>query len=99
MNRKLEWGEESFTHSASLDLACLLLFSAFVAFGGLAAGPRLGLHEAIVAQGAREIRQGGDWLIPRVNGIPELKKPPLAYWLAALSSRIVESPAVEPPVQ
>lgn len=29
--------------------------------------------------------ESGDWLIPRLNGIPRLQKPPLVYWLTALS--------------
>ena len=33
----------------------------------------------------RWMLQSGDWLTPRVNGIPFLHKPPYLYWLEALS--------------
>ena len=32
---------------------------------------------------ARWMLQSGDWLIPRLNGIPFFHKPPLLYWLEA----------------
>ena len=33
---------------------------------------------------AREIVNGGQWLLPTMNGVTRLDKPPLAAWLAAL---------------
>lgn len=33
----------------------------------------------------RWMLQGGDWLTPRLNGIPFFHKPPYLYWLEALS--------------
>jgi len=32
---------------------------------------------------ARWVLLGGDWLIPRVNGLPFIQKPPLYFWLEA----------------
>ena len=32
---------------------------------------------------ARAMLDGGDWLVPRLNGIPHFHKPPVAYWLSA----------------
>ena len=29
----------------------------------------------------------GDWLVPHMNGIPHFQKPPILYWLTALSLR------------
>jgi 4-amino-4-deoxy-L-arabinose transferase-like glycosyltransferase len=34
---------------------------------------------------ARAMVESGDWLIPHLNGVPRLQKPPLVYWLTALS--------------
>ncbi|MBI4241461.1 MAG: glycosyltransferase family 39 protein [Candidatus Rokubacteria bacterium] len=34
---------------------------------------------------AREMAESGSWLIPSLDGIPRLQKPPLAYWLTAAS--------------
>jgi len=46
-------------------------------------GPALGDHEAMVAQCARNMRTGGDWLTPRIFNVPFVRKPPLPYWLVA----------------
>src|SRR5512139_1871318 len=32
---------------------------------------------------AYEMLNSGDWLTPRLNGVPHFTKPPLAYWLIA----------------
>ena len=38
----------------------------------------------LFAASARAMARTGDWLIPRVNGLPRYDKPPLVYWLMAL---------------
>ncbi len=38
----------------------------------------------LFAAAARAMAETGDWLIPRVNGLPRYDKPPLVYWLMAL---------------
>jgi len=43
--------------------------------------------EGRYAEIAREIMASGDWLIPHLNHLPYLEKPPLVYWLTALSFR------------
>jgi 4-amino-4-deoxy-L-arabinose transferase-like glycosyltransferase len=35
---------------------------------------------------ARDILDGGHWLLPRLNGVPHVDKPPLQAWLIALAS-------------
>lgn len=35
----------------------------------------------LFAAAARAMADTGDWLIPRVNGLPRYDKPPLVYWL------------------
>jgi len=35
----------------------------------------------LFAAAARAMHESGDWLIPRVNGLPRYDKPPLVYWL------------------
>jgi 4-amino-4-deoxy-L-arabinose transferase-like glycosyltransferase len=35
----------------------------------------------LFAAAARAMPESGDWLIPRVNGLPRYDKPPLVYWL------------------
>lgn len=41
--------------------------------------------EGRYAEIGRWMFQSGDWLIPRLNGLPFFHKPPLLYWLEALS--------------
>lgn len=44
--------------------------------------------EGRYAEIGREMISSGDWLTPRLNGIPHLSKPPLTYWCIALSLRL-----------
>lgn len=41
-------------------------------------------HEGRVAEAAREMVVGGDWIVPRINGVIRIQKPPLPYWTAAV---------------
>ncbi|GMV97670.1 MAG: hypothetical protein AMXMBFR83_20260 [Phycisphaerae bacterium] len=82
----------------SFGMVLMILLAVATSFCGLAGGPPLSDHEAIVAQAARRIVETGDWLIPRFNNVPFIRKPPLQVWLAALASRIVDPPALKPPV-
>jgi len=51
----------------------------------LLSDPAVGGGEAKYAEVAREMVESGDWLTPQLNGAPFLNKPPLDYWLIALS--------------
>jgi len=42
--------------------------------------------ETRYAEIAREMKASGDYLVPRLNGVPHFHKPPLAYWATALAS-------------
>lgn len=50
----------------------------------------------LFAASARAMAETGDWLIPRVNGLPRYDKPPLVYWamgtLYALPGQAVWNP-------
>ncbi len=37
---------------------------------------------------ARDILERGSWLLPNLNGVPYVNKPPLLAWLIALASRV-----------
>src|SRR5206468_6249904 len=57
----------------------------------LSAAPVRRTQEARVLETAREMIGGGAraWLVPHLNGHVRLEKPPLAYWLAAASFKIL----------
>ena len=62
-----------------LTLAALFLLLVVLAAWRPLAVPDEGRYGEI----ARWMLQSGDWLIPRLNGIPFFHKPPLLYWLEA----------------
>jgi 4-amino-4-deoxy-L-arabinose transferase-like glycosyltransferase len=41
-------------------------------------------NDALYADVARTMVEGGDWLNPQIHGVPFLDKPPLFYWVLAL---------------
>lgn len=54
---------------------------------GLGARPLFNPDEGRYAEIPREMLVGGDWIIPHLNGLEYLEKPPLQYWATALSFR------------
>ncbi len=48
-------------------------------------------HEGHFAMVGEEMRLCGDWITPHLNGAPYLNKPPLLYWLIALTMGIFSS--------
>lgn len=77
-----------------LCAACALLF-----LWGLGSIPLIGLDEGLYAETSREMLHTGDWVVPRCNGELFLDKPPLVYWLQAVSMSLfgVESFSVRLP--
>lgn len=64
--------------------AVLLLY-----FFGLGSIGLTGPDEPRYAQVTREMLRSGDYVTPRLLGVPWLEKPPLYYWLAAASFRVL----------
>ena len=55
--------------------------------------PKLGMplldpDEGLYAEIPLEMVTSGDWIIPHVNGLPYLEKPPLYFWLTALTFEV-----------
>lgn len=50
---------------------------------GLGARPYLVPSEARYIEIPRQMLATGDWLTPRINGVPYFEKPPLFYWMQA----------------
>ena len=56
---------------------------------GLGSRPLYKIQEVRIAETAREMVVGNDWLVPHYNGKLRLQKPPLPYWLSAGSFRLL----------
>jgi len=57
-------------------------------FFGLGAYPLANNNEGLYAEVAREMLLTGDFIIPHLNFVPYIEKPPLLYWLTALSYQL-----------
>jgi len=65
----------------------VLLLSAATAFWALSK-KTLDSHECFVSVTAREMFEGGSWVLPTCNGQLRINKTPLSYWLVATSAKI-----------
>ena len=55
----------------------------------LTARPLFNSDEGRYAEIPREMQDGGDWVIPHLNGLAYIEKPPLQYWATAVSYRLL----------
>src|SRR3982750_2414340 len=89
--------EENFLPAQILDppptrhalLAFLLALTAVLHIGTAAWGDLYDGAEGQLAGGAREMVDGKQWLFPTNDGTPLLQTPPLAYWVTALSFKLL----------
>ncbi len=66
-----------------------MLFAAAVYLGCIFSPPSLMDDvDAVQAQIARNMLTSGDWVTARLDGVPYLEKPPLLYWMMAISFEI-----------
>jgi 4-amino-4-deoxy-L-arabinose transferase-like glycosyltransferase len=65
--------------------AGLALFVAVVWLAVLPVRPLFNPDEGRYAEIPREMLASGDWVIPHLNGLDYIEKPPLQYWATALS--------------
>ena len=72
-------------HRLYLGLAALLVV---VWLATLAGRPLFNPDEARYAEIPREMLNGGDWVIPHLNGLDYIEKPPLQYWATATMYRL-----------
>src|SRR5450432_3184793 len=54
----------------------------------LAGRPLFNPDEGRYAEIPREMLSGGDWVIPHLNGLDYIEKPPLQYWATAVMYRL-----------
>jgi len=55
---------------------------------GLGAHPYIIPSEARYIEIPRQMLSTGDWLTPRINGVPYFEKPPLFYWMQAAAIKL-----------
>ncbi len=72
--------DKSWRHDLLLIAA---LFGALFAWR-LGSAPLLNPDEGRYAEVPREMVASGDWVTPRLNGVPYFEKPPLMYWAVAV---------------
>lgn len=70
------------------ERSTLLALWFFLGFLPLLLRPLWEPDEGRYAEIAREMLATGDWLTPRLNGVLYFEKPPLQYWLSALSMKL-----------
>jgi len=66
------------------SLIVLLVLPGVLLFGALTY-PLFEPDEGRYAQIPREMHERGEWIVPTMQGVPYLDKPPLFYWLVRLS--------------
>lgn len=75
-------------HSSALPELGLTLLALTVFFFHLGSYGLWEADEPRYAEIAREMVAGGNYLIPHLNYVPYIEKPPLLYWLTALAFRL-----------
>lgn len=77
------------TPSTGVLWALLLAIFAAVQLASLFSPPLLDDVDASHAEAAQHMAETGDWVTLHINGIRYLEKPPLPYWIDAVSYRLL----------
>ncbi len=83
-NQTPRWSKQ---HWALLAIAFCIVAAA-IYFFNLEGERSISLHEGYAIIPAEEMLETGDWVVPMFGGLPRLQKPPLPYWMVALSSKL-----------
>lgn len=75
------------------SIGLIALFGATLFLVDFGPGWVLTYHEAYFAEPAREMLRTGDWLIPRMAGVPSWQKPPLTHWMIAATMGLLRTEA------
>jgi len=71
------------------DLALLVLLFGTLFAWRLGSAPLVNPDEGRYAEVPREMLASGDWVTPRLDGVPYFEKPPLVYWAVAACERLL----------
>jgi len=77
------------TRASLAGVFAVAIVTLAVAFFQTRSVPLIDRDEGRYAEAARELRESGDWLTPRLYGVAYLEKPPLFYWLTASAYALV----------
>jgi 4-amino-4-deoxy-L-arabinose transferase-like glycosyltransferase len=78
-------GRAAAARASAMYTAIALLVPAFFFLYGLDAFPLRDNNEGLYAGIARDMLASGRYIVPHLNGVPYIEKPPLLYWLMSLS--------------
>ncbi|MBL9030042.1 MAG: glycosyltransferase family 39 protein [Caedimonas sp.] len=78
----------NYISKVSLLDSVLFLFIFFLYYYGLGSYGLLNNNEGLYAEIPREMVETGQYVIPYLNGVPYIEKPPLLYWLIAFGYTI-----------
>lgn len=81
----------SIAKKPGLVLLLLVLFGAAIGIPGIDSTTIHREQELRVVLVARNMAQGGDWIIPNYQGLPRLRKPPLMYWAVAAAFKLADN--------
>src|SRR5262245_34835765 len=73
---------------ATFAYVAVAILAALIFLFHLGSPPLTSPNEGLYAEVAREMNATGEFVIPHANGVVYLEKPPLLYWLTALSMRV-----------
>ena len=69
----------------------LVLFGASLLLIGLGSSRVLTYHEVVFAEPAKEMLASGDFVVPRIGGVPFTDKPPATAWTIAAAMTLFRS--------
>jgi 4-amino-4-deoxy-L-arabinose transferase-like glycosyltransferase len=70
------------------DILFIAVCTGLVVFIGAVERPLTRSSEGRVARVAQEMLDDGDWIVPHLNGVVRLEKPPASSWLVALTTKL-----------
>jgi 4-amino-4-deoxy-L-arabinose transferase-like glycosyltransferase len=81
--RRLRSGHVPLSITVAVVPIVALVAPIYYFLSGLNAFPLRDNNEGLYAEIAREMLADGQWIIPHLNGVPYIEKPPLLYWIEA----------------
>jgi 4-amino-4-deoxy-L-arabinose transferase-like glycosyltransferase len=71
------------------DVVLLVIIFGVLLLWRLGSAPLINPDEGRYAEVPREMIASGDWVTPRLDGVPYFEKPPLGYWMVAACEEVL----------